>query len=65
MEYFEQEKKEAMEGIPVEFAQFIESQSYERGHSAGQGECNLIAFELANELKPVIAAYNNRVGIKN
>lgn len=54
MSQYTEQKNELLKQLPPELAQFVESQAYERGHSAGEQEVDLIASEVAYDL---VAAY--------
>ena len=56
---------EITQGLPLEFAQLVLAESWERGHSAGFSEIILIAEDLAFKLSNVLAAYNKRTGYTN
>lgn len=47
-------KAEAYVGLPQCVISWIESQAYERGHSAGQSEVDSIACGIAADIKPLL-----------
>jgi len=47
--------------VPEEFRGKLSYMAYERGHSAGESEVELILTELIYELKPVIQAFEKRI----
>ena len=50
-----------LNGIPNEFAEWIRSEAYDRGHSCGYSEVECIADSLASDLLPVIKNYTQRI----
>ena len=59
--YYKNLREEAFKGLPPEFAGYIAWEAYDRGHSAGESEVDMIAANMAIELKPVIEAYTKRI----
>ena len=47
--------------LPPEFRSVISYQAYERGHSAGQEEIDLILRGLVNDLLPAIKEFEKRI----
>lgn len=47
--------------IPPEFRSVLSYMAYQRGHSAGEEEVNLILRELISDLKPAIEAFEKRI----
>ena len=50
--------------LPIEFKNYVISESWDRGHSAGYSEILLIAESMAYDLRKVLDEYNKRMGIK-
>ena len=48
--------------IPEEFWDMMESQAYDRGHSAGEDEVDLILFEIVNDFVGALGKYAIRTG---
>jgi len=59
--YYKNLREESFKGLPPEFVTYISVESYDRGHSAGESEVDMIAASMAIELKPVIEAYTKRI----
>ena len=59
--YYQNLREEAFKGLPIEFSNYISWEAYDRGHSAGESEVDMIAASMANDLKPVIEAYTKRI----
>ena len=59
--YYKNLREEAFKGLPPEFVSYISWEAYDRGHSAGESEVDMIAASMANDLKPVIEAYTKRI----
>lgn len=49
--------------LPIEFANYVSYEAWDRGHSAGYSEVVLYAESMAHDLGKVIAEYNKRMGI--
>lgn len=64
-EDYDREMKEIVSDLPIEFAEFVQSKSWEDGHSAGYEEVINIATSLAYEIKRAVDKYNARIGIGN
>ena len=50
--------------LPEEFAGFVSSQAYDRGHSSGYEECISIAKDLADSIGKVLSAYLARLAVE-
>lgn len=48
--------------IPAEFWGMLEAQAYERGHSSGQEEIDLILLEIVNDFVGALTKYAARTG---
>lgn len=48
--------------IPKEFWDMMESQAYDRGHSAGQEETDMILMEIVNDFVGALTKYAARTG---
>lgn len=53
--------KEAVSDLPKEFADYVTSEAYDRGHSAGYEEVVSIASGMAYTLLPVVKAFVARL----
>lgn len=60
-EDYDIEMKEALSGLPEEFASWVSFEANERGHSVGMEEVVLIATNMAYDLSKVVAAYTKRI----
>lgn len=54
-------KEWVLSQVPEEFRSVLSWHSYERGHSAGEDECDLILENIINELKPAIDKFEARI----
>lgn len=57
---FDEEMKEILSELPVEFQDFVRTLSWEHGHSSGYEEVVNYANEIGPNLKSAIARYNKR-----
>ena len=60
-EEYNQEWKELLEDIPPEFHSFIQTDCYERGHSAGYEEVINYAHEMVYNIKGPIKNFEKRL----
>lgn len=51
----------ALAKLPEEFQAFVRTQAYDRGHSAGEDEVNMIMVDLASDVQAALGAYLLRV----
>lgn len=54
-----------LDKLPTEFRSVLSYMAYERGHSAGQAEVELILAGLVNDLSPAILAFEKRLTAGN
>ena len=52
----------ATKDLPPEFAAFVHHTAWERGHSAGTYEINMLAEEIAADLLPHVREFIRRTG---
>ncbi len=50
--------------LPIEFKNYVISESWDRGHSAGYSEILMIAESMTYDLIRVLTAYNERMEIE-
>ena len=55
---------EITDALPIEFKNYVISESWDRGHSAGYSEILMIAESMVYDLRKVLDEYNKRMGIK-
>jgi hypothetical protein len=60
-EEFEKERDYQVCNLPKEFADYVRSESWEQGHSAGYDEVINIARNMSYDLKPIIEKYTKRI----
>lgn len=62
LEFTEMEKTDyLLKAVPEEFRSRLAYMAYERGHSAGESEVELILEGLVSDLLPCIAAFESRI----
>ena len=61
---YTRELAEALDGLPIEFAEFVSAKAYDDGHSAGYEEVVSLARGMAYNLKKAVETYNKRLKVK-
>ena len=58
-----EKRREFEKQLPIEFDRYISYAAYDRGHSCGEDEINVIYCNMAIEFIPLLEEYNKRVGL--